>query len=146
MSMQQTQGFIKSVIESFTVELFDERVCREWILNKLHPEGASCPGCGKPILSAKCLQNFWNLKRVFCKDCKKIFTGLTNSMLSGVRVDLRTFFVMAVFLQLGVEKKVISKLLKIHPETIRLWEMKFKAWEAMGKENTNDGAEAHKPL
>jgi len=144
--MQQAQGFIKSVIESFTVELFDERVCREWILNKLHPEGASCPGCGKPILSAKCLQNFWNLKRVFCKDCKKIFTALTGTMLNGIQMDLRTLFVMAVFLQLGADKKVIAKLLKIHPETVRFWEMKFKAWEAMEKDNTSDGEKTHKPL
>ena len=144
--MQQAQGFIKSVIESFTVELFDERVCREWILNKLHPEGASCPGCGKPILSAKCLQNFWNLKRVFCKDCKKIFTALTGTMLNGIQMDLRTLFVMAVFLQLGADRKVIAKLLKIHPETVRFWEMKFKAWEAMEKDNTSDGEKTHKPL
>jgi len=144
--MQQTQGFIKSVIESFTVELFDERVCREWILNKLHPEGASCPGCGKPILSAKCLQNFWNLKRVFCKDCKKIFTALTGTMLNGIQMDLRTLFVMAIFLQLGADKKVIAKLLKIHTETVRLWKTRFKVWEAMGKENTNDGAETYKSL
>src|SRR3989304_8616999 len=146
MSMQQAQGFIKSVIESFTVELFDERVCREWILNKLHPEGASCPGCGKPILSAKCLQNFWNLKRVFCKDCKKIFTALTGTMLNGIQMDLRTLFVMAVFLQLGADRKVIAKLLKIHPEAMGIWEMKFKAWEAMGKDNTSDGEKTHKPL
>ena len=144
--MQETQDFMKSVIENFTVELFDERVCREWILNKLHPEGASCPGCGKPILSAKCLQNFWNLKRVFCKDCKKIFTALTGTMLNGIQMDLRTLFVMAVFWQLGADKKVIAKLLKIHPETVRFWEMKFKAWEAMEKDNTSDGEKTHKPL
>ena len=144
--MQEAQDFIKSVFENFTVELFDERVCREWILNKLHPEGAFCPGCGKPILSAKCLQNFWSLKRVFCKDCKKIFTALTGTMLNGIQMDLRTLFVMAVFLQLGADRKVIAKLLKIHPETIRFWEMKFKAWEAMGKDNTSDGAETYKSL
>lgn len=144
--MQEAQGFMKSVIENFTVELFDERVCREWILNKLHLEGASCPGCGKPITSEKGLQNFWNLKRVFCKDCKKIFTALTGTMLNGIQMGLRTFFAMAIFLHLEIDKKEIAKLLKIHPETIRFWEMKFKAWEAMGKGDTSDGEETHKPV
>ncbi len=144
--MQQTQDFMKSVIENFTVELFDERVCMEWILNKLHPEGASCPRCEKRILSAKCLQNFWSLKRVFCKDCKKIFTALTGTVLNGVQIDLRTLFVMAVFMQLGVDRKVIAKLLKIHPETVRSWETRFKVWETMRKDNISDGAEAYKPI
>lgn len=130
--MQQAHDFMKSIIDDFSVELFDERVCTEWILNKLHPEGASCPRCGKPITSEKCLQNFWSLKRVFCKECKGIFTALTGTMLNGIQMDLRTLFVMAVFLQLGTDKKVLAKLLKIHPETVRFWEKKFKIMEAMG--------------
>jgi transposase-like protein len=144
--MQQAQDFMKSVFENFTVELFDERVCTEWILNKLHPEGASCPRCFKPISSVKCLQNFWGLKRVFCKDCKKIFTSLTGTFLNGIQMDLRALFIMAIFLQLDVNKKTIAKLLKIHPETVRFWETKFRVWEAMAKENTTNGAEANKSL
>lgn len=133
--MQQAHNFMKSIIENFTVESFDKRVCTEWILNKLHSEGASCPRCGKPILSEKGLQNFWSLKRVFCKDCKKIFTGLSGTALNGIQMDLRIFFIMAVFLQLGVDRKALANLLKIHPETIRFWERKFKVMEGMGKDN-----------
>lgn len=138
--MQQAHNFMKSVIDNFTVELFDEKKCTAWILNKLHPEGASCPRCGKPITSEKGLQNFWSLKRVFCKECKGLFTALTGTAINGIQMNLRILFVMAVFLQLGTDRKVLAKLLKIHPETVRFWEKKFKIMEDMGAEDdTGDG-------
>lgn len=130
--MQQAHDFMKAAIKDFTVELFDKRVCTEWLLKQLHPDGAHCPGCGKPISSEKSLQNFWSLKRVFCKHCKKTFTALTGTMLNGIQMDLRTLFIMAAFLELGSDKKMIARLLKIHLETVRIWERKFKIMEGIG--------------
>ena len=32
--------------------LLDERLCREWVLHRLHPDGPRCPGCGTSPVSA----------------------------------------------------------------------------------------------
>lgn len=127
--MQEAQDFIRFVNENFTVELFDEKKCTAWILNKLHPTGAYCPRCKEPIESDKSLQNFWSLKRVYCRHCKKVFTALTGTMLNGIQMSLRSIFAMGVFIGLGVDRNTIAKLLKIHPETVRIWEGKFKIIE-----------------
>ncbi|HBO84012.1 MAG TPA: hypothetical protein DD641_03380 [Deltaproteobacteria bacterium] len=99
------------------------------VLKMIHPKGAHCPQCGKAIASDKGISNFYELKRVFCKHCKKIFTALTGTALNGMQLDVRTFYLLAVFLALKIDRKEIARLLNIHTETVRLWELKFKAFE-----------------
>ncbi|MEK6545761.1 MAG: hypothetical protein AABZ28_04450, partial [Nitrospinota bacterium] len=74
---------------------------------------------------------FWSLKRVYCRHCKKVFTALTGTMLNGIQMDLRSIFAMGVFIGLGADRNTIAKLLKVHPETVRIWERKFKEMEDM---------------
>jgi len=125
-AMQDFKDFMKAIEETNLSEMFDENACRTWILQSIHPQGPHCPGCGKPIQSQKGLQNFWECRRVFCKHCKKLFTAATGTMIAGLQIDFRTLYVMAALLGLNVDKKRIATSLRIHPETVRLWEAKFK--------------------
>ena len=128
--MQPALDFIKKVKDEFSVDFFDERKIRLWVLQRLHPEGVRCPGCGKLITSEKGVANFYELKRVFCKQCRKIFTALTGTALNGMQMDIRALYLLAVFLALKIDRKDIARMLKIHTETVRQWERKFKTFEA----------------
>ena len=132
--MQPSLDFFRKLKEESIVDFFDERVCRRWILQRLHPQCPHCPGCGKPITSEKGVVNFFEMKRVFCKHCKKIFTALTGTALNGIQIDLRTLYLLAVFLALKIDRKEIAMMLNIHIETVRVWEAKFKAFEKMAEE------------
>lgn len=132
--MQDLKGFTKGIEEINLSEMLDENNCRKWILQRVHPQGPHCPGCDKPIQSQKGLQNFWEGKRVFCKHCNKLFTAATGTMLAGLQIDFRTLYFMAVLLGLKVDRKKIATSLRIHPDTVKQWEGKFKAFEEAGKE------------
>src|SRR3989338_9834633 len=130
-SMQTPLDFMKKVKEEFSVDFFDEKVCRMAVLKMIHKEGPRCPQCGKAITSEKGIANFYELKRVFCKHCKKIFTALTGTAFNGMQLDLRTLYLLAVFLALKIDRKEIARMLNIHTETVRLWDSKFKAFEGI---------------
>lgn len=129
--MQPASDFFRKVNEEFSVDFFDEKACRMWILKRIHPEGPHCPRCGKAITNERGIANFYELKRVFCKHCKKIYTALTGTALNGMQIDLRTLYLLAVFLALKIDKKEIARMLDIHTETVRTWKAKFEAFEKM---------------
>ena len=129
--MQTPLDFTKKAKDDLSVDFFDEKACRIAVLKMIHKEGPRCPRCDKAITSERGIVNFYELKRVFCKHCKKIFTALTGTVLNGMQIDLRTLYLLAVFLALKIERKEIARMLKIHTETVRLWEFKFKAFEGL---------------
>lgn len=131
--MQPASNFFRKVNDEFSVDFFDERACRMWILQRLHPEGVHCPRCGKAITNIRGIANFYELKRVSCKHCKKLFSALTGTFLNGAQINLRVLFLLAVFLALKIDKKEIARMLNIHPETVNVWSAKFKEVEGLEK-------------
>lgn len=108
-------------------DFFSEDRCREWILKKLHPEGAYCPFCRNKITDETTLKNFWTLKRCVCKNCNKWFSATYNTIIHGSHLTMAQAFALAVFLALGIDNKQIAKIIGIHPESVRIWRSKFNA-------------------
>lgn len=125
--MQTPLNFIGKVRNDFSTDFLDEKACRLWLLKSLHPEGARCPRCGKAIVSERGVARFHALERVFCKYCKKLFTGLTGTIFNGMQIDIRTVFAIILFSAFKIDKKEIARMLNISPETVAAWERKFNA-------------------
>ena len=117
------------VVSSLCVDFINESSCRDWVLKRLHPNGACCPGCGV-ALPEKSLQRFWMADRVKCCQCDKFFTALTGTFLSGCQLDFREVILLAILLSPDITDKIIADVLKMSPANVRIWRAKF---EMMGK-------------
>ena len=105
----------------------DETFCRDWILVAIHGRGEQhCPEC-QTVLEGKALQRFLEGKRICCRACGKFFTALTGTFLAGCHMDFREIILLAVFLHFRIAAREIARILRISPETVRLWEIKFEA-------------------
>lgn len=111
----------------FDAGFLDVRRCREWVLKRLHPEGVHCPGCGAAIDP-----DLNPLDRRRCKQCGKWFTALTGTFLHGAQLEPEQVVLLAVLSELDVNKKVIARILDIHPDSVRLWQAKFRAFDDGG--------------
>lgn len=118
-----------NVYGMFSAEFLDEGACRYALLQNMHQGHATCPRCRSAIVSS----GFWAGKRTRCQSCGKFFTAVTGTFLNGTHFDFRTVFCIALFLEAGLTHKKIGALLDISPETVRLWKMKFDAFENMKK-------------
>jgi transposase-like protein len=112
------------VLAVFNVNFMDYDFARLWILKRLHPDGAHCPGCGLPVAD-KSLQRFWSNGRLSCRECGKYFTALTGTFLAGCHLDYRGVILLAVLLTLGVHDKQIAAIVGTSAENVRLWRIKF---------------------
>ncbi len=121
------------VAASFQAGFLDEDVSRTWILEAIHGRGpVLCPECRCEI-EGKALQRFWEGKRVCCRQCGKFFTALTGSFLAGCHMTYSEVLLLAVFLHFGISPREIAGILRISPETVRLWDIKFRALGKMRK-------------
>ncbi len=119
------------VAASFRAGFLDEDACRAWILGTIHGRGpVRCPEC-RGEMEGKALQRFWEGKRVCCRRCGKFFTALTGSFLAGCHMTYGEVLLLAVFLHFGISPREIAGILKISPETVRLWDIKFRALDKM---------------
>lgn len=116
----------QEAFEVLNADFFDEARCRDWILKKLHPAGAICPGCQCSINDGRRRQHFWNGDRLNCEKCGKYFTALTGQIFSGSHLDFKQLFLLAVLTGAGIPDKIIASKLNITPESCRLWRVKFK--------------------
>jgi len=116
----------QAAFEALNADFFDEAHCRGWILNKLHPAGAFCPGCQRVIDDNRRQYHFWNGDRLNCKFCGKYFTALTGRIFSGAHLDFKGLFLLSVLTGAGIPDKIIAEKLNITPESCRLWRIKFK--------------------
>jgi len=116
----------QAAFEELNANFFDEARCREWILKKLHPDGAFCPGCRQRINDYRRQHNFWHGARLNCESCGKYFTALTGQIFSGSHLDFKGLFLLAVLTGAGIPDKIIASKLNITTESCRLWRIKFK--------------------
>jgi transposase-like protein len=115
----------------FNARFLDEVYCRHWILTAIHGEGPdTCPAC-HAALTGVVLQRFWEGRRIRCRACGKFFTARTGTFLDGCHMDFREVVLLAVFLHFRIHPREIARILKVSPETVRLWEIKFSALERM---------------
>jgi hypothetical protein len=119
---------INDVIHDFRADLLNEAACRDWVLKRLHPLGAYCPGCLQAI-PEKSLQRFWNSGRVKCYQCNKFFDARTGTFLSGCQLSYREVMLLAILLSPDITDKIIADILDMSSANVRLWRNKFEAIE-----------------
>jgi len=115
---------------ALSAELLDEDRCREWILERLHPDGAHCLGCAEPILDGTTLHNFWQGNRCNCKNCGRWFSATSGSFLQNMQLTFAQVFLLASFadyLSCGLTLSRAAAALNISPDTVRIWQRRFKA-------------------
>lgn len=115
----------EDVVREFCAGFLDEAVCRQWIIERLHPGGAICPECGKE-LSDKCQERFWNNERIKCKYCGKWFTALTGTMFQGIHMDFRAIIILALFLGMNQAASTVACFIGGNENTVRSWRSKFE--------------------
>ena len=115
---------LNDVRGEFSSSFLDEAECRRWVLGRLHPEGASCPACGRKV-SKRCSGKFWNNERISCPGCGKWFNALTGTMLQGIHMDFRTVMLLALFLCMDQPAGVIAGFLGSDKNTVRTWKRRF---------------------
>jgi transposase-like protein len=126
------QASIKSFLPADSLKAFNDTVlsedaCRRWFLGKLHPDGINCPRCKKEITSGTTVKNFWSMKRCLCNHCGKRFLATDGTILHKSRLSMTQVFALAILLALGIDNKSIAGIIGIHPDSVRLWRMRFDA-------------------
>lgn len=117
------------VVRALGAWFLDGGVCRRWILGTIHGGGpVACPECHR-ALTDLAAQRFREGRRIHCRACGKFFTARTGTFLDGCHMDFREVILLAVFLHFKIHPREIARILKISPETVRLWEIKFNALE-----------------
>lgn len=112
-------------ISAFSADFLSEHVCRMWVLNKLHDtDPPRCPRCGEPVAD-NLLRSFWENRRVRCVNCRKMFTALTGTFLSGCHMTFREIFLLVVLLSFDLAGRHIAQIMKMSPENVRLWRLKL---------------------
>lgn len=120
------KGFrLSEAAAAFSYELFDEAACRMRLLEKLHPDGARCPGCGL-VLDGGARESFWAGRRCACGRCGRRFTARSGTVLDGTQLDDRQLYGLIVFINIGFTTARIAEILKVTPNTVRFWSQKFK--------------------
>lgn len=107
-------------VQIFNAGFLDEVACRQFILSSLHPDGARCPRCRAP-LSKRRNAAFWDGRRVKCSHCRKEFTALTETLLSGCHWTYAQVFLLMVLIGLDLGDRQISSILKCRVETVKKW-------------------------
>jgi transposase-like protein len=118
----------QDVLKVFSAIFLDEGHCRQWIIDRLHPDGLRCPKCGHELTKKQ--SDFFVLgKRVMCQSCGKCFNVRTDTLLSCSHMTYSQIFLLAFLLGTNQPCDYIAKSIGCDEETVRLWKHKFKTLE-----------------
>lgn len=117
--------------ESFGLDMVGFSECSRWIISQLHPAGAFCPHCSAMLTDSNRLEKFYRFEQIRCPECAIKFTAATGTMLNGSKLEIREIYILAVFSNLGVSAQKIASILKIHVDSVRNWQAKFKAHQEL---------------
>jgi transposase-like protein len=121
-------------LNDFSVKFFNYFECHDWVMKKLHPDGFFCIHCGHRF-DEETSKNLYQLKRVLCRNCKKYYSAKMGTILHHAWVSPAEVFIMAVLMALGIDNERIAKIINIHPDSIRLWRLRFESGK---KEDMNE--------
>lgn len=124
--MQGDQKAGEIPVLEYLVQALDVHVCREWVLQRLHPDGVYCPNCNKRITSDDALDSFWEERRTYCKSCGKQFTARTDTVIKRTNLDMREIFLFLVLRDLQVDNKKITETLGIHLDSVKNWKKRLE--------------------
>lgn len=95
--------------------LVDDRKCYEAIRDLRWSEGVTCPHCQSKHIIKRGVddQNEWK-QRYECKNCKKRFDDLTNTVFSGHHQPLKVWVIFLYFLGLNLSTEQIAQELSLN--------------------------------
>jgi transposase-like protein len=106
---------------------FDERRCRQWLIEELHPEGVKCPHCGEIQRSSHMIGLAYSLKRVICEGCKRKFSLFSGTIFEGTRLTARQLVTMLMCFRFRRGDQEISRMAKTSRTTVFRWRMFLQA-------------------
>jgi len=115
--------------ETRLAEFFNEDLCQQWILKRLHPGDPKCPDCDATIKDDTTLRNFWGGKRCICKACEKGFKATSGTMLHGMGLSFRDVLLLAALIDIkagGLDDRRIGELVGVSSNTVKLWTTRFR--------------------
>lgn len=116
---------IKQVVDDMTPDFLDADFCRQWLLNRVHPEGPVCPWCGAEI-QGRAAGRFWELKKIECPACGRKFTARTNTELSGLKLDERGLVLFCLLVGAGFPLSWIAKRFNISIRALYMYRDRFQ--------------------
>lgn len=130
--MQAIARVLEEVKEGFRLDLLSEESCRNWFLQRVHPEGAFCPKCRAGVPGEKSKQSFWKMRRVKCTSCRVMFNAATDTVLEGLKIDFRELYILLFMTGCGLSIYQVAEKIGVSHQTVRAWESKFRGGEPPG--------------
>ncbi len=122
------------VLQAVGPDFLDARLCRDWLLERLHPNGPACPWCGMALTSPRSRATFRQLGRVQCTICGRFFTGLSGTVLNKTGLEPTGYVLLCLLMSLGLGDQAIAGRLNVNRETVRRWRLRFQALERVWSE------------
>jgi hypothetical protein len=107
----------------------DDRACRMWLLDCLHPEEVRCPRCGKAEEKSWKIERFFELRQIHCSGCGKEFHGLMT-LFGGSRITPEQVVLMLFLWQLGKPSEDVALHVGLSVTSVRKWQGKLQEWLA----------------
>jgi len=117
---------VSRVLSTFSAAFLDRSACRSLLVELLHPNGPTCPHCGRLVETEAQRQAFGEFRRLRCAGCGAWYTARTGTVLHGSGLDERQAVMIAVCLALGLDNQTAGRLVGVSPETVRQWRAKLK--------------------
>jgi transposase-like protein len=107
----------KEALASLRPDMIDAAQARAWVLLRVSPAGATCPGCGE--LAAGDQARAWREdRRVRCKACGRFFTNRSATLFDGCALGWRDLYLVLVLIAAGCTADEIAPRVGVHPRTI----------------------------
>jgi transposase-like protein len=97
-------------------DLMDERRCREWLLEQLHPLGLVCPYCTDPHarpVKRPALIPGWR-----CRTCDRFYTMLTGTVFEKTRQSARTLVLLLQGVAQGKSTSQLAREVKMSRQQV----------------------------
>lgn len=113
---------ISNIASAFT-SLLDDTTARRVFVNALHGNKCVCPQCKVSI--ADKTEAMIAGKKIKCPQCGKWFVWTTGTPLAGTKLSPAGSLSVLALLGAGADDVLISRLMNISEETVRLWRFKY---------------------
>ncbi len=120
----------RDLFKSFNPDFFDMEYCRRWVLDRIHPDGPRCPSCSGDLTPVS-EKSFYDGRKVVCRHCKKRFTAMTGTFLSGTHLTYKEIVLVLLLFHLRVETTEIMKHASLSRDTLNIYRRKFATLQDM---------------
>lgn len=103
------------------LHLLDETRCKHWLLESLHPDGVTCPHCGRLLDDERLKLVFFDLKRIGCTECGRRFNAYTETPFEHTQLSPRQIVLLFLMLRSGIRASDICRLAEVSAASVVRW-------------------------